>query len=290
LPTHQIIKLIRPARLPDYLQGLFDELPTRSSIKKAIKRQQIKVNGQYQPSGYWVQINDIITYQPPALVPKKILELSLPVLYEDDYLAIIQKPPGISVSGNQFYTIQNALPFNLKVSTQKDAIRPLPVHRLDNPTSGLLLIAKTKQTRIELGELFLRKQITKQYHAVVIGKTQKKGLISTPIDQKEAQTFFQQVHVVPSFKSKYLSLVLLTPKTGRTHQLRIHLASIGHPILGDKRYGIEGLILKQKGLFLCATHLSFIHPILHQKIEVTIPIPYKFLKRMENEEKRVNRN
>ncbi len=286
MSTHPIIQLDQPMRLSDYLVGIFDELSTRSSIKKAIKRQQIKVNNQFQPSGYWVQVHDVISYQPPALIPKKILELKFPVLYEDDYLAIIHKPPGISVSGNQFYTIQNALPFNLKISAQADAIRPLPVHRLDNPTSGLLIIAKTKGVRVQLGDLFLRKRITKQYHAVVIGKIIDNQQINSPIDHKEAQTEVQRIKVVPSLKSKYLSLVQLTPKTGRTHQLRKHLASIGHPILGDKIYGIEGLILKQKGLFLCATSLSFTHPVLDNPINVSIPPPHKFLKRMENEEKR----
>ena len=286
MPTHHIKSFLRPTRLSDYLVGRFDELPTRSSIKKAIKRKLIKVNNKYESSGYWVQLNDTITYKAPTLIPVKVLELSFPIIFEDDYLAIIHKPPGISVSGNQFYTIQNALTFNLKVSPQKDAIRPLPVHRLDNPTSGLLIIAKTKRARIALGDLFLRKQIKKQYHAVVIGKIKKNGQFLSAIDQKEAQTDYQRVDCVPSLKNKYLSLVSLAPKTGRTHQLRIHLSSNGHPILGDKLYGIEGLILKQKGLFLCATSLSFDHPITESKINVSIPIPYKFLKRMKNEEKR----
>ncbi len=286
MPTHEVKQLNQSTRLSDYLVGLFPELPTRSSIKKALKRKQINVNGQFQPSGYWVQIKDIITFQAPDLTPKKILELSIPILFEDDYLAIIHKPAGISVSGNQFYTIQNALLHNLRLSTQKDAIRPLPVHRLDNPTSGLLIIAKTQGARIALGDLFLRKQITKQYHAIIIGKIQEEGQIITPINQKEAHTEFQRIQVVPSLKSKHLSLVRLSPKTGRTHQLRIHLASIGHPILGDKLYGIEGLVLKQKGLFLCATQLSFPHPILDKKVTVSISIPYKFLKRIKNEAKR----
>lgn len=288
LPTHQIIHLKQPTRLSDYLVGVFDELPTPSSIKKALKRQQIKVNNQHQTSGYWVQVNDIISFKPPSLIPRKILELKLPILYEDDYLAVIHKPPGISVSGNQFYTIQNALPFNLKISTQADAIRPLPVHRLDNPTSGLLIIAKTKNTRIQLGDLFLRKLISKTYHALVIGKIKQNGQINLPINDKESLTEFQLIKTVPSLKSKHLSLVSLTPKTGRTHQLRIHLASIGHPILGDKIYGIEGLILKQKGLFLCATSLAFTHPVLDNPINVSIPPPNKFLKRMQNEEKRTS--
>ncbi len=145
MPYHKVSRLNQNIRLSDYLLGVFEGLPTRSSIKKAIKRKLITVNGQWQPSGYWVQNMDLITYNDTLRLPRKILEYKVPILHEDDYLAIIHKPAGISVTGNQFFTIQNALPFNLEMSMSTDAIVPMPVHRLDNQTSGLLLIAKTKE-------------------------------------------------------------------------------------------------------------------------------------------------
>lgn len=289
MPTHQITQLHQPTRLGDYLVGIFEGLSTKSSIKKAFKKKLIQVNDKIQPSGYWVQLHDQITYDDTLHFPRKVLEFKLPVLWEDDYLAIINKPAGISVSGNQFFTVQNALPFNLKISSQNDAIVPMPVHRLDLQTSGLLIIAKTKQARIRLGQQFENKQIQKIYHALVIGKITEKGSINTQVDGKESLTYYERLAYSPSLKNQFLSLVKLTPKTGRTHQLRIHLSSLGHPILGDKLYGIEGLILKQKGLFLCATQLQFNHPITSESIQASTPLPPKFQKRLDNEKRRAQK-
>lgn len=191
------------------------------------------------------------------------------------------------MSGNQFKTIQNALLYNIKPSTKIDALDwPLPVHRLDNQTSGLLLIAKTKLARVKLGQAFENKTILKKYHAVVIGKTENKGEINSDINDKTSQSFFKRIETVPSLKNKFLSLIELEPKTGRTHQLRIHCASINHPVLGDKLYGKEGLILKNKGLFLCATSLGFTHPVTQKAMLFSTDLPYKFKNRLKNESRR----
>ncbi len=200
---------------------------------------------------------------------------------------MIYKPAGINVSGNQFRTLQNALPHNLRPSTKLDVLdRPLPVHRLDNQTSGLLVVAKTKLARINLGKAFEDKSISKVYHAVVIGKVEGSGKIEFPIENKECKTLYRTIDVVPSLKNKYLSLLELEPKTGRTHQLRIHCSTLKHPILGDKVYGDEGMVLKSKGLFLCATRLQFNHPTSNELLKFSIPTPHKFLKRLENENRR----
>lgn len=282
---HIVSKINEPIRLSDYLIGTFELCPTKSSIKKAIKKNQLLVNGIATKTGYWIQNGDVITYETNYETHKQ-LELDLPIVFEDEYLAIINKPAGISVSGNLLYTVENALSFNLKESNQSDAIRPQPTHRLDNQTSGLLIIAKTKKARIRLGEMFENKEIQKSYHAVVIGDIKDSGDIATDVDKKSAVTVFEKVNSVRSLKSKYLSLVKLFPKTGRTHQLRIHLSSLGFPILGDKLYGEDGMILKNKGLFLCSTGLKMVHPVLDSHLEISIAVPYKFLKRMENEERR----
>lgn len=232
--------------------------------------------------------NDVVSVVDLNLKPPKVFPLKLEVIFEDDYLAIINKPAGISVSGNQYKTIVNALGFNLKQSQQKDALNwPLPVHRLDNQTSGLLIIAKTIMARIELGKAFENKQIQKRYHAVVIGKTPTSGSINHKVGEKEALSDYKTLQTVQSLKSGYLSLLELTPQTGRTHQLRIHCAkALGTPILGDKIYGDSNLILKHKGLFLCAVALDFVHPLTKEELKIEIATPYKFIKRLENEQRR----
>jgi len=213
----------------------------------------------------------------------------LDIVFEDEDMAVIIKPAGINVSGNQFKTVQNALNYNLTPSSKIDKLPwPLPVHRLDNQTSGLLIIAKTKGARIQLGKDFENKTITKHYHALVIGQLLKTGTISAPVDGKKSDSLYTSIRTVKSLKNEWISLIELSPLTGRTHQLRIHCSSIGHPILGDKLYGDEGMILKAKGLFLAAIRLTLNHPISGEPLQFEIPTPYKFIKRLENEERRFN--
>lgn len=207
---------------------------------------------------------------------KKVLHLDLEVIYEDDYLAVIHKPAGILVSGNSFKTIANALSENLIKSNQADAVRPQPVHRLDYPTTGVLLIGKTSSSILALNQLFEKKSILKTYFAVAIGKMEEKGDITMPVDDKEAISEYEVLETVVSERFEFLNLVKLYPKTGRRHQLRKHLASIGNPILGDATYGIENLILKGKGLYLHAYSLEFIHPITKEKIKIEDKLPAKF--------------
>jgi 23S rRNA-/tRNA-specific pseudouridylate synthase len=179
------------------------------------------------------------------------------------------------------------LSFNLIPTTSIDALKwPLPVHRLDKATSGLLIIAKTIKSRIELGRLFENKKILKTYHAIVMGEIRKSGKIDTDIENKTAITYFETLKTVNSLRSEKLNLVKFQPKTGRTHQLRIHSACIGKSILGDTIYGDKNNTLKHKGLFLCATGLSFQHPILKTEILVQIDYPKKYDKRLESEERR----
>lgn len=207
---------------------------------------------------------------------KKVLYLDLEVIYEDDYLAVIHKPAGILVSGNSFKTIANALSENLIKSNQADAVRPQPVHRLDYPTTGVLLVGKTSNCISALNQLFENKSIIKTYFAVAIGKMQERGSITVLIDDKEAISEYEVLETVVSERFEFLNLVKLYPKTGRRHQLRKHLASIGNPILGDAMYGIENLILKGKGLYLHAYSLEFIHPITKEKMKIEDKLPAKF--------------
>ncbi len=213
------------------------------------------------------------------------------VIYEDEYIAVVNKPPGINVSGNEFGTIENALLFNIKRSKKKDAlIKPKPVHRLDNQTSGLLLIAKTRNTQVNLGDQFEKKQVRKKYTAVVIGKTPIEGEINIPVNDKKACTSFKLIMTEASLKFEHLSLIELIPITGRTHQLRIHCYKTDFPVLGDNLYKNENFILKGKGLFLCSTQIEFLHPNTKEELVFKIPYPTKFDKIIEREKRRYGLN
>ena len=275
-------------RLSDYAIGIFPQIPTRKGIKKAIKRGQVLVNDKIGQTGTWVKSGDTLTLLELDPTPAKIYELTLPVLYEDDQLAVVNKPAGLLVSGNQFKTLQNALPYNLQRSRAVDAFNvPRPVHRLDRATSGLLLIAKTRSANQYLQNQFANRTVEKIYRAIVIGKlAEEKGHIFQPVEGKVAKTIYEVEQVVPSLKTGYLSLIKLMPHTGRTHQLRLHLAGLGHPILGDKLYHGTAPLLKGKGLFLCAVGMCFRHPVTQKSLEFRIDLPPKFSYRLAQEKRR----
>lgn len=285
--THTVPLLLTPYRFNTYCEDFIDAIPSRKGVKKAINKGELRLNDEVTEGGRWLKENDIISIIDLNLTPPKEYQIKIPVVYEDEHLAVINKPSGISVSGNQYKTVQNALAYNLKESLEKDKLNwPLPVHRLDNPTSGLLIIAKTKTARVKLGQAFEQKSINKKYQAIVIGETKPQASIEDPIEEKPSLSHYKKLECVPSLKNKHLTLLELEPKTGRTHQLRIHCSSIGHPILGDKLYGTTGNILKNKGLFLVAIQLKFEHPVTNKTLEISIPTPANFLKRLENEKRR----
>ncbi|WP_246144441.1 RluA family pseudouridine synthase [Neolewinella aurantiaca] len=190
----------------------------------------------------------------------------------------MHKPAGILVSGNRFKTIANALPQNLRPSPLPDGTRPQPVHRLDYPTTGTLLIGKTSSSIRALNGLFADKRISKEYFAVAIGNMDKEGIIVADVDGKRSESRYEVHHSVASERFSRLNLVAVRPATGRRHQIRRHLSGIGNPILGDKTYGTEGLILNGKGLYLHAHSLTFVHPFTHQEMVVTSELPIRFEK------------
>lgn len=256
---------------------------TKSAIKKAIKKQWVTVDDVVGTTATFVNGGECIVLTiPPHNNEKKELGLFLEVLYEDDHLAVIYKPAGILVSGNKFRTIANALSQNLKPSTLVDATQPQPVHRLDYATTGTLLIGKTSSSIIALNKLFENKEIEKAYYAITIGKMNVKDTIYTDIDNKAAVSNYKVIESVDSKRFGQLNLVKLQPMTGRRHQLRKHLSSIGHPILGDKDYGLEGLVLNGKGMYLHAHALKFIHPFTNEVMLVEDALPVRFAKIFSN--------
>ncbi|WP_245658036.1 RluA family pseudouridine synthase [Roseivirga echinicomitans] len=269
-----------PIRLQEYGVGIFSLIPTKSALKKALKKRYITVNDMTATSATFINGGESIKLtMPKDLDQDNRLVYALEVLFEDEHLALIHKPAGILVSGNSFKTIANALNQNLKPSKLPDATIPQPVHRLDYATTGILLVGKTSSSIRALNKMFADKTVEKTYHTVTIGTmANDSGTISLAIDDKESQSDYKVIESVSSVRFGQLNWVELKPKTGRRHQLRKHLASIGHPILGDKDYGIEGLLLNGKGLYLHAFSLRFIHPFTGETFLLNDKLPKKFKK------------
>ncbi|WP_282050282.1 RluA family pseudouridine synthase [Maribacter aquivivus] len=277
--THIVNKNVTPKRLQEYGVGMFQRISTKSALKKAIKKKMILVDGLIASTATLIVGGETIVYQHLRENENNTrLILKLDVVYEDEYLAVINKPAGILVSGNGFKTVANALAQNLQKSSATDAVSPQPVHRLDYATTGLLLVGKTSRVITSLNQLFENKKIEKDYFAVTIGGMDTVGSINSDIDDKPAKSSFKVLESIVSDRFAYLNLVRLSPHTGRRHQLRKHLLSIGNPILGDATYYLTGLQLKGKGLYLHAKSLGFQHPITNEKMFVESKLPKKFAK------------
>lgn len=266
-------------RLQEYGVAIFPTITTKSALKKVLKKKLVLVDGKIASTATFISGGERISLlQSSETKPRKKFDLDLELLFEDDYLAVVRKPAGVLVSGNGFKTIANALAENLKPSTSFDAVRPVPVHRLDFPTTGVLLVGKTSSVIIQLNRLFENKLIQKVYYAVTIGSMKSRGIITLPIDNKQSVSDYEVEQTIVSERFGCLNLVKLYPKTGRRHQLRKHLASLGNPILGDADYGKKGLLLKGKGLYLHAYSLEFVHPVTQETLLVKSELPKKFLK------------
>ncbi|MGA9589853.1 MAG: RluA family pseudouridine synthase [Salegentibacter sp.] len=278
LETHIVPKVDEKIRLQEYAVSIFKSIPTRSGIKKAIKRGELLLNGRPAKTSDWIQEGQKLELLKPELSTREFFKLRLPVIFEDEFIAVINKPAGFPTSGNYFKTIENALPLNLKISGELDALpSPLPAHRLDNPTAGLLICAKTRNSLSALHLAFDKKEIEKEYTALVHGITPEKAVFDDPVQGKEAKTRMARLEFY-KIKNDHYSLVKLSPETGRTHQLRIHLASAGTPIVQDELYGKASEFFQNKILFLLATGLNFEHPVTKKRIELQLPLPKRFRK------------
>jgi len=267
-------------RLINFAQNNFkDFIPSNKGIKKAIKRGLIKLNNKQVKDGVFLKNGDIISLY--ISESNKVIDLGIDIeiLYEDEHLAVINKPAGIVVSGNKRKTIVNILQGILNKSSEKDQLAiPYPVHRLDKATSGLLIVAKTRTAQIKLGQMLENKQIKKIYYAIVQGNTPDEFTIDKSIDDKNAETVFTKQKTVESKHYEHLTLLKVNLKTGRKHQIRIHSAYAGYPIVGDN----SNTDYIKKGLFLSACELHLPHPVFKEKnIDIEIPLPNKFLRLMK---------
>ena len=276
LETHIVPALDEKIRLQEYAASAFKTISTRSGIKKAIKRKEILIDGNIGNTSDWIEEHQKLELLQQEVPIKKVFQLGLEVVFEDNYLAVVKKPPGYPTSGNYFKTIENALPFNLNVSLEQDALPfPLPVHRLDNPTSGLLLIAKTRTAQTKLNLAFEDKEIHKTYLALIHGEAPESCIYDSNIEGKTAITRIKRIGAF-SFKENPYSLLEVFPETGRTHQIRIHLSGNDFPIVGDMEYGLKIHPFQKKGLYLTAIALNFKHPITQKSMSVKIDPPQKF--------------
>lgn len=284
LEEHIVPNGTAPVRLSDYVHLVFESLPSRKSGKKAIQRGAVQVDGLEATTGAWVKPGMCITILDLHPRPPKPFPLEIPVWYEDDYLAVVHKPPGLPVSGNHYRTLVNALAGQLGKSPLEGALPwGMPVHRLDAPTSGLVVVAKTRQAQVNLGQAFEARKVRKVYQAIVCGRTEEEGLIDLPLDGKPASTSFFKLKECQSLHCEWVSWLELHLYTGRTHQLRRHLAHSGTPILGDAQYTTgETPLLRKKGLFLSAVAIAFDHPCLDKTVDVNVSPPDKFERLMKH--------
>jgi len=293
--THTVQEEFKDLRLDVYLSNAMPEVPSRMFIKKMIEAGQVLVNGHQKKTKYKVAAGDLIEAEinEEAFAPKDILaeKMELDIFYEDDDLVVINKPEGLTVhpaSGSQSGTLVNGLMYRYQeLSDVNGPVRPGIVHRLDRDTSGLILIAKTNVAHARLGRQFEKHTIKKRYVARVQGRVQfDQGIIEVPLEQHKKYHDQRQVAEVGTGKAAITvyqvlkrfpksTLMALFPQTGRTHQLRVHMKHLGHPILGDDKYGQK---LSFTRLALHAQSIGFIHPIVKAYIEFSCPTPREFLR------------
>ena len=281
-------------------------LLSRSQIQKSIADGCVSVNGDIPKSSYRVREEDVIqvVIKDPVPIEAQPEDISIEIIFEDAWIAVVNKPAGMVVhpaSGNYSGTLVNALLYHCRnLSGIGGAVRPGIVHRLDKGTTGVLVVAKNDEAHLSLSQQFKKHTITRKYTALVHGvMEQQEGTISAPIgrdpvERKKMSTRSRRArqavtHWEVQEHFDDVSLVSARLETGRTHQVRVHLASTGHPIVGDRQYGavkrIRAITSKRvhdafKGLsrpLLHAHYLEFLHPGTKKPVSFSAPLPDDFL-------------
>ena len=280
-------------RIDKWISNALQDL-SRSYIQKLIKDELVFVNGKARKASYRVKVDDEIEFEiPDAVVPEIPAEdIPLSILYEDDDILIVDKPKGMVVHpapGHYSGTLVNAVMFHCKdgLSGINGVMRPGIVHRIDKDTTGSIVICKNDMSHNAVAAQLKEHSITRKYHAIVYGKmSTEDGRIDAPIGRdtkdrkkmavsvengKPAVTYYR---VLKEFKEyTYIECEL---ETGRTHQIRVHMASIGHSVLGDTVYSNRKSKYKLQGQTLHAMTIGLIHPSTGKYLEISAPLPEYF--------------
>lgn len=280
-------------RIDKYLSRLVTD-SSRSAIQKLIESGSVKVNGSQVSKNYKVSADDEILMIQGELkaLDAEPENIPLDIVYEDSDLLVVNKPRGMVVHpapGNYSGTLVNALLFHCKDSLSgiNGVLRPGIVHRIDKDTSGLLIVAKNDKAHIGLAEQIKEHSFTREYNAVICGHLKEfEGTVSAPIgrnprdrkkmcvtenNSKNAVTHYKVINEYEGYS--HISLRL---ETGRTHQIRVHMAYIGHPVAGDFVYGNDKKSAYLNGQCLHAIKIGFVHPITNEYLEFTSELPDYF--------------
>ena len=283
-------------RIDNYLANI-TEL-SRNKIAKMIKEKKVLVNNKEIKSSYTLKEKDIIKMEEYVeeelnLEPEK---MDLDIVYEDDDVIVVNKANGVVVHpavGNTKHTLVNGLLYHSKeLSSINGEFRPGIVHRIDADTSGLLLVAKNDKAHNILADAIAKKEVVREYIALVEGviledtatidapigrdKNNRKKMAVTSENSKDAVT---HIRVLERYNTA--TLIRCKLETGRTHQIRVHLNYIGHPVVNDPVYGYKKLIDKDFGQMLHAEKLGFVHPTTKEYMEFTAPVPERFKEILE---------
>lgn len=292
-------------RLDAYISKQMQDL-SRSMIQKLLEGNKINVNGRPEKPAYKVQNGDIIeiNIEEPKEVKIEAQDIPLDIIYEDEDILVVNKQKGLVVhpaNGNPDGTLVNAVMAHCKDSLSGigGELRPGIVHRLDKDTSGLLIIAKNDKAHIQMSNQIKNREVKKTYIALVRGTiAENEATINMPIGRstkdrkkmavtksgKEAVTHFKVLNRYTTDKGSY-TLLEIKIDTGRTHQIRVHMAEIGHPVIGDVVYSNGKNEFGVEGQCLHAKRLEFTHPITGKEMKLEAPLPEYFKNIIEHLEK-----
>ena len=278
-------------RIDKYLASMTEY--SRSFWQDLLKKEAIFVNGNAVKSSYKVQLDDEITYEMPDVEPINAEPENIPldILYEDDDIVVINKPKGMVVHpapGNYSGTLVNALLYHFQeLSNVNGDERPGIVHRIDKDTSGCLLVCKNNIAHANLAKQIEDKTCFRTYDAVVVGDIEHDdGLINAPIGrdprdrqrmcviEKNGKSAITHFHVKERFGD--YTYVECRLETGRTHQIRVHMKYINHPVLGDDKYGKACPFMDTQGQVLHASKIEFDHPTTGKRMSFEAPLPDYF--------------
>lgn len=289
-------------RIDKFLSVLLED-SSRNAIQKLIENGKVLVNGAVVNKKYKVSTDDEIKMLPSELKPLDAEPENIPldIVYEDEHLLVVNKPRGMVVHpapGNYSGTLVNALLYHCKDSLSgiNGILRPGIVHRIDKDTSGLLIVAKTDKAHIGLAEQIKEHSFTREYNAVIVGHLkEQQGTVNAPIgrnpkdrkkmcvtmtNSKNAVTHYNVIEDYEGYS--HISLKL---ETGRTHQIRVHMAHLGHAVAGDYVYGNDKKSAYLNGQCLHAIKIGFVHPITNEYLEFTSELPdyfTEFLKKLKH--------